>query len=123
MIRALLLLPFLALAACGTNETAAAKPEQVAADAAGAAYAACVDKAAAAVDLSADQPAALTDRALKACINQRTALVEAVKLAGTSGGVDPMTARLVAERSVRLADSELRERANTAIVRAKLKAS
>ena len=98
-----------------------APPAQVAADVAAAAYAACVDKAAAAVDLAADQTPTLADRALKACVAERATVAARVNAAGVAGGVDPMTARLVAERSVRVADSELRERANAAIVTRKLK--
>lgn len=109
-------------AACGSAAPpSVVPPAQVAADAAAAAYAVCVDKAAAALDVNADQTPTLADRALKACVAERATVSAKVNAAGVAGGDDPMTARLVAERSVRVADSELRERANAAIVTRKLR--
>jgi hypothetical protein len=123
MKHTLFILTALALAACGTAEKPVAAAEQVAADAASAAYATCVDKEAALVDLAADQPAALTDRAMKACRDARAEVVTKVTVAQVAAGKDAATAASVAEQSVRVADSELRSRANTAIVTRKLKAN
>ena len=95
---------------------AAPNPTQIAADAAAAAYSSCVDKAAAAVDIAADQPAALTDRAMKSCIAERAVAVAKVQAAEMARGGDPVVTAEVAERSLRVADSELRDRANATIV-------
>ncbi len=109
----------LALAGCNKpapTATVAPNPTQAAADAASTAYAHCVDKAAAAVDIAADQPAALTDRAMKACIAERATAVAKVQAAEMARGGDPVVTAEVAERSLRVADDELRDRANAAIV-------
>ena len=116
-----LLLIALAVAGCGTTEAPVAVGEQTAADTASTAYAACVDKAVTALDLTADQPAALTDLAMKACSAARAEVVAKVTAAQVATGKDAATAAAVARQSVRVADSELRDRANTAIVRATLK--
>lgn len=117
---------FLTCSLVGCGPSAAPPPgasaAQAAADAASTAYAACVDKAAAALDPAADQPAALADRALKSCAAERTTARAKVDAAQQAGGMDPTTAPLVAERSLRVADDELRERANAAIVERKLSA-
>jgi hypothetical protein len=115
-----------ALAACSQSApapTSTVSPAQAAADVSSTAYAGCVDKAVAALDVAADQPAALTDRAMKACIDARADVVAKVAAASVATGKDAATAAQIAEASVRLADSELRARANTAIVTRKLKAS
>ena len=95
-------------------------PAQAAADAASTAYAACVDKAAAGLNAATDQPAVLAERALKACAAERATARARVDAAQQAGGMDPTTAPLVAERSLRVADDELRDRANSAIVARKL---
>ena len=123
MIRALLLPAVIALSACGTPDAPVTVTPTSAADIASTAYATCVDKAAAAVDLTADQPAALTDRAMKACRDARAEVVAKIAAAQVATGKNAATAAALAEKSVRVADSELRDRANTVIVRAKLKAS
>ena len=89
---------------------------QATADAASAAYAVCVDKAAAAVDVHADQPAVLTDKVMKSCIDARATAVAKVQAAEMARGGDPMITAEVAERSLRVADDELRDRANATIV-------
>ena len=123
MKAASLLLTAVVLSACGTKDATDPKivSAQAAADAAAAAYAACVDRAAKALDPASDQPARLTDLAMKACRAERATTVAKVLAAELSRGGDDVIAREVAERSVRVADSELRERANTAIVQARLK--
>ncbi len=114
----------LALAGCGSKSTdrtaAIPNPTQAAADAAAAAYSACVDKAAATIDVHADQPATLTDKAMKSCIAERATAVAKVQAAEMARGGDPMITAEVAERSVRVADDELRDRANATIVTRKL---
>ena len=89
---------------------------QATADAAAAAYSACIDKAAAAIDVHADQPAMLTDKAMKACVAERAVAVAKVQAAEMARGGDPMITAEVAERSLRVADDELRDRANATIV-------
>ena len=110
----------LALAGCGSKgadrSAAAPNPTQAAADAAAAAYSACVDKAAAAIDVHADQPAVLTDKAMKSCKPARAVAVAKVQAAEMARGGDPMITAEVAERSLRVADDELRDRANATIV-------
>ncbi|WP_419813733.1 hypothetical protein [Glacieibacterium sp.] len=98
----------------------AANPAQAEADDASTAYATCVDKAAAAVDLSAAEPGTLADLAMKSCIEARGNAVAKLAAAQQAAGKDAPTAALVAERSMRLADSQLRDHANTAIVTRKL---
>ena len=123
MTRALLLSALVALTACGTPDTPVKAIPPSAADVASTAYATCVDKAASVVDLTAGQPAALADRAMKACRDARAEVVAKIAAEQVAAGKDAATAAALAEKSVRVADSELRDRANTAIVRAKLKAS
>ena len=111
----------LTLTACGTKtarDTANPKiaSAQAVADAASAAYAGCVDKAAAAIDVNADQPAVLTDKAMKSCIDARATAVAKVQAAEMARGGDPMITAEVAERSLRVADDQLRDRANATIV-------
>ncbi len=112
----------LVLTACGTSASPppAMAPAQTAADAASTAYATCVEKAAAALDAAADQPAVLAERALKACAAERATARAKVGAAQEAGGMDPTTAPLVAERSLRVADDELRDRANSTIEARKL---
>ena len=115
----------LALAGCNKPApapVATANPAQTAADDASSAYSNCVDKAAAAVDLAAAEPGALADVALKSCIEARTIAVAKLGASQQAVGKDAATAALVAERSMRVADAQLRDRANTAIVTRKLKA-
>lgn len=118
MKTASLLLTALLLSACGTKTVTDPKivAAQASADAAAARYAGCVDRAAKALDPAADQPATLTDLALKACRGERATTVAKVLAAELSRGGDDVIAREIAERSVRVADSELRERANATIV-------
>lgn len=118
MKTATLVCAVLLLSACGTQAVKDPKIEraQATADAAAAAYAGCVDRAAKALDPAADQPATLTDLALKACRAERATTVAKVLAAELARGGDDVIAREVAERSVRVADSELRERANATIV-------
>ena len=123
MIRALLLPAVVALSACGTPDAPVTVAPPSAADIASAAYATCVDKAAAAVDLAADQPATLIARVMKTCRDARAEVVAKVAAAQVAAGKNAATAAALAEKAVRVADSELRDRANTVIVRAKLKAS
>lgn len=122
-MKSAILLTALLHSACGTKDAADPKivAAQATADAAAASYAGCVDRAAKALDPASDQPARLTDLAMKACRAERAATVVKVHAAEMSRGGDDVIAREIAERSVRVADSELRERANTAIVQARLK--
>ncbi len=111
----------LLLAGCGAKaprDTGNPKIDsaQAAADAASTAYAGCVDKAAKAIDVSLDQPPALADKALKQCIAERGTAVDKVHKAEMARGGDEMIAMEIAERSLRVADDELRDRANAAIV-------
>ncbi len=121
MFRAALLLAAFGLAACdkpASRESGnpAIDRAQAAADAASTAYASCVDKAAKAIDVSLDQPPALADKAMKSCIAERGVAVTKVHAAEMARGGDEMIAMEIAERSVRVADGELRDRANATIV-------
>jgi len=89
---------------------------QAAADTASTAYAGCVDQAAKAADVTLDQPAALANLALKQCVALRGTAVTKVHAAEMARGGDEMIAMEIAERSVRVADDELRDRANATIV-------
>ena len=112
-------------AACGNPSatTVAQDSGQAAADVAAAGYSVCVDKATAAVDLDAGPAPQLAGLAVKACQDKRAEVVAKVAAAQVASGKDAATAAALAEKAVRVADSELRDRANTVIVRAKLKAS
>ena len=115
-----------ALAGCDspTPRTAApADAARVAMDAASASYAACVDKAARAIDVSNDSAGALAGLAAKSCAAERAAVVErivAFQRAGSPNEAAEVSAT-VAERSVRTADSDLRTRATATIVGRQLK--
>lgn len=111
----------LLLTGCGAStprETGNPKIDsaQAAADAASTAYAGCVDKAAKAIAITDDQPAQLTDTAMKSCAALRGTAVTKVHAAEMARGGDEMIAMEIAERSVRVADGELRDRANATIV-------
>jgi hypothetical protein len=126
-MRVLAFLVPLAVAACGDPPPRAPVPgpeAQKAVDAATVAYAACIEKGAAAAPIGSSTPGNVVSDVVAACRPQRDALAEKIKVLQRLGHPNQSEAQIavVAEASIKLFEPDLREKAVVALIRRELDA-